>query len=220
MGEGTTVHGLFGGIERSEERKKYVATLSDVFNSYSCEIEVMDQERICTPIPKSRDSELLNELKEDGIFVSDASMSESYCLFEREPIEIHMLLGANVIGNLLKGQEVKHLRGGLVAVNTHLVWTVMEKLKVEKEKHYSVLLSLHVSDNCIKDLWSLDVLGIKEPCEKKTRIELEEAARDHFARNVSRDEEGRYVVSLPWIQDHPPLSNCKNLAERRLKNCV
>ncbi|GBM72375.1 hypothetical protein AVEN_178051-1 [Araneus ventricosus] len=69
-------------------------------------------------------------------------------------------------------------------------------------------------------LWSLDVLGIKEPCEKETRIELEEAARDHFAKNVPRDEEGRYVVSLPWIQDHPPLSNCKNLAERRLKNCL
>ncbi|GBN99637.1 hypothetical protein AVEN_179941-1 [Araneus ventricosus] len=220
MGEETTVHGLFGGIERSEKHNKYVVTLSDVFNSYSCEIEVMDQERICTPIPKLNDSELLNELKEHGIFVSDASMSESYCQFEREPNEIHMLLGADVIGNLLKGEEVKHLRGGLVAVNTHLGWTVMGKLKVEKEKHSNVLLSLYVSDNCIKDLWSLDVLGIKEPCEKKTRIELEEAARDHFARNVSRDEEGRYVVSLPWIQDHPPLSNCKNLAERRLKNCV
>ncbi|GBN21039.1 hypothetical protein AVEN_75944-1 [Araneus ventricosus] len=220
MGEETTVHGLFGGIERSEKHKKYVVTLSDVFNSYSCEIEVMDQERICTPIRKLSDSELLNELKEHGIFVSDASMSESYCLFEREPNEIHILLGADVIGNLLKGEEVKHLRGGLVAVNTHLGWTVMGKLKVEKEKYSNVILSLYVSDNCIKDLWSLDVLGIKEPCEKKTRIELEEAARDHFARNVSRDEEGRYVVSLPWIQDHPPLSNCKNLAERRLKNCV
>ncbi|GBM65990.1 hypothetical protein AVEN_152197-1 [Araneus ventricosus] len=179
----------------------------------------MYQERICTPFPKLNDSELLNESKEHGIFVSDASMSESYCLFEREPNEIHILLGADVIGNLLKGEEVKHLRGGLVAVNTHLGRTVMGKLKVEKEKHSNVLLSLYVSDNWIKDLWSLDVIGIKEPCEKKTRIELKEAARDHFARNVSRDEEGRYVVSLPWIQDHPPLLNCKNLAERRLKNC-
>ncbi|GBM17002.1 hypothetical protein AVEN_133279-1 [Araneus ventricosus] len=147
-------------------------------------------------------------------------MSESYCLFEREPNEIHMLLGAEVIGNLLKGEEGKHLRGGLVAVNTHLGWTVMGKLKVEKEKHSNVLLSLYVSDNCIKHLWSLDVLRIKEPCEKETRIELEEAAPDHFARHVSRDEEGRYVVSSLWIQDHPPLSNCENLAERRLKNCV
>ncbi|GFU74963.1 uncharacterized protein TNCV_3752141 [Trichonephila clavipes] len=96
----------------------------------------------------------------------------------------------------------------------------MGKMKMEKERHSNVLLSLHVSDNCIKDLWSLDVLGIKDPFEKKTRIELEEAAKDNFARHVTRDADGRYVVSLPWIQGHPFLSNCRNLAERRLKNCV
>ncbi|GFU79279.1 uncharacterized protein TNCV_2138021 [Trichonephila clavipes] len=105
-----------------------------------------------------------------------------------------MLLGADIIGNLLIGDEVKHLKGGLVAVNTHLGWTVMGKMKMEKERHSNVLLSLHVSDNCIKDLWSLDVLGIKDPFEKKTRIELEEAAKDHFARHVTRDADGRYVV--------------------------
>ncbi|GFT37640.1 uncharacterized protein TNCV_67161 [Trichonephila clavipes] len=131
-----------------------------------------------------------------------------------------MLLGADIIGNLLIGDKVKHLKGGLVAVNTHLGWTVMGKMKMEKERHSNVLLSLHVSDNCIKDLWSLDVLGIKDPFEKKTRIELEEAAKNHFARHVTRDADGRYVVSLPWIQGHLFLSNCRNLAERRLKNCV
>ncbi|GFY71927.1 integrase_H2C2 domain-containing protein [Trichonephila inaurata madagascariensis] len=29
------------------------------------------------------------------------------------------------------------------------------------------------------------------------------------------DSDGRYVVSLPWIQGHPPLPTCRNLAERR-----
>ncbi|GFT65524.1 uncharacterized protein TNCV_649251 [Trichonephila clavipes] len=149
------------------KNKKYVVTLSDVFNSYFCEVEVMDQKRICTPIPKLKDSELINDLKGYGIFISDASVNENYCLFEREPNEIHMLLEADIIGNLLIRDEVKHLKGGLVAVNTHLGWTVMGKM--EKERHSNVLLSLHVSDNCIKDLWS---------------------------------------------------SNCRNLAERRLKNCV
>ncbi|GFW83666.1 DUF5641 domain-containing protein [Trichonephila clavipes] len=180
----------------------------------------MDQKRICTPIPKLKGSELINELKEYGIFVSDASVNENCCLFEREPNEIHMLLGADIIGNLLIRDEIKHLKGGLVAVNTNLGWTVMGKMKMEKERHSNVLLSLNVSDNCIQDLWSLDVLGIKDPFEKKTRIELEEAAKDHFARHVTRDADGRYVVSLPWIQGHPFLSNCRNLAERRLKNCV
>ncbi|GFX47514.1 uncharacterized protein TNCV_618731 [Trichonephila clavipes] len=84
-----------------------------------------------------------------------------------------------------------------------------------KERHSDVLLSLHFNDNCIKDLWNLDVLGIKDSFEKKTRIELEEVAKDHFSRHVTRDADGRYVVSLPWIRGHSFLSNCRNLAERR-----
>ncbi|GFX77401.1 uncharacterized protein TNCV_2955991 [Trichonephila clavipes] len=96
----------------------------------------------------------------------------------------------------------------------------MGKMKIEKERHSNVLLSLHVRDNSIKDLRNLDVLGIKDPFEKKTRIELEEAANDHFARHITKDADGRYVVSLPWIRGHSFLSNCRNLAERRLKNCV
>ncbi|GFV76318.1 uncharacterized protein TNCV_4524811 [Trichonephila clavipes] len=105
-----------------------------------------------------------------------------------------MLLGADIIGNLLIGEAVKHLEGGLVAVNTHLGWTVMGKVKIEKEKYSNVLLSLHVSENCIKYLLNLDVPRIKDPFEKKTRIELEEAATDHFARHATRDADGRYVV--------------------------
>ncbi|GFV31472.1 uncharacterized protein TNCV_3462781 [Trichonephila clavipes] len=200
----------------AENYAKAVEILKDRFGRKDAIINSHMQKLLSvTPLKRSDDTK-----KEYGIFVSDASVNENCCLFEREPNEIHMLLGADIIGNLLIGDEVKHLKGGLVAVNTHLGWTVMGKMKMEKERHSNVLLSLHVSDNCIKDLWSLDVLGIKDPFEKKTRIELEEAAKDHFARHVTRDTDGRYVVSLPWIQCHPFLSNCRNLAERRLKNCV
>ncbi|XP_035217115.1 uncharacterized protein LOC118190505 [Stegodyphus dumicola] len=46
------------------------------------------------------------------------------------------------------------------------------------------------------------------------------AAEEHFNRSVKLDVDGRYVVSLPWIQGHPPLTTCKNVSERRLKGCV
>ncbi|GFY43188.1 integrase catalytic domain-containing protein [Trichonephila inaurata madagascariensis] len=59
-----------------------------------------------------------------------------------------------------------------------------------------------------------------DPGEKGTRQELEKAAEEHFNRSVKMDSDGRYVVSLPWIQGHPPLPTCRNLAERRLKNCI
>ncbi|XP_035214247.1 uncharacterized protein LOC118188023 [Stegodyphus dumicola] len=46
------------------------------------------------------------------------------------------------------------------------------------------------------------------------------AAEEHFNRSVKLHVDGRYVVSLPWVQGHPPLPTCKNVAERRLKGCV
>lgn len=39
-------------------------------------------------------------------------------------------------------------------------------------------------------------------------------------RNIKLEVEGRYEVSLPWIQNHPFLQTSRNVAERRLKNCV
>ncbi|GFY70861.1 uncharacterized protein TNIN_269141, partial [Trichonephila inaurata madagascariensis] len=82
------------------------------------------------------------------------------------------------------------------------------------------VMSLHVNDAKIFDLWRLDTLGILDPGEKGTRQELEKAAEEHFNRSVKMDSDGRYVVSLPWIQGHPRLPTCRNLAERRLKNCI
>ncbi|GFR32973.1 integrase catalytic domain-containing protein [Trichonephila clavata] len=50
--------------------------------------------------------------------------------------------------------------------------------------------------------------------------EIEEAVKDHFVRSLRRDDEGRYKVSLPWLEVHPELSDNRNIAERRLKSCV
>ncbi|GFQ79453.1 DUF1758 domain-containing protein [Trichonephila clavata] len=83
-----------------------------------------------------------------------------------------------------------------------------------------VLLSLHVSDLRICDLWSLDSLGIKEPSISQSKSEIEEVVKDHFVRSLRRDDEGRYQVSLPWLEVHPELSDNRNIAERRLKSCV
>ncbi|GFX67684.1 integrase catalytic domain-containing protein [Trichonephila clavipes] len=143
--------------------KKYVVTLSDVFNSYFCEVEVMDQKRICTPIPKLKDSELINELKEYGIFVSDASVNENCCLFEREPNEIHMLLGGRhnrKFANRRRGQTFKGRISGC------------------------------------KHTFGLDSYGKNE------------------------NGKGKAFQCAFVFTCHPFLSNCRNLAERRLKNCV
>ncbi|KFM74861.1 hypothetical protein X975_18449, partial [Stegodyphus mimosarum] len=81
-------------------------------------------------------------------------------------------------------------------------------------------LSLHISDAQIADLRKLDTLGIKEPAEKQSRKELEEASKEHFRKTLKRDVDGRYIVSLPWKEGHQILPINKSIAERRLKSTV
>ena len=46
------------------------------------------------------------------------------------------------------------------------------------------------------------------------------SAEEHFNRNIRIVKDGRYEVSLPWINGRPPSPSCGNVAERSLKNCV
>ncbi|GFQ96130.1 integrase catalytic domain-containing protein [Trichonephila clavata] len=161
---------------------------------------------------------LIEEFKNCGIDLSDLMVNENFCLYESNVNEIHGLIGADYAGKLFTG-EIKNLPSELVAMNTYFGWTIMGRTG-EGCSAGEVLLSLHVSDLKICDLWSLDSLGIKEPSISQSKSEIEEAVKDHFVRSLRRDDEGRYQVSLPWLEVHPELSDNRNIAERRLKSCV
>ncbi|GBM71929.1 hypothetical protein AVEN_163084-1 [Araneus ventricosus] len=70
------------------------------------------------------------------------------------------------------------------------------------------------------DLWNLDVIGIKDQAEKQSKMEQEEAARQHFLKTLKRLPEGRYEVSLPWLEGLQPPANNRIIAEGRLKRTI
>ncbi|GFV13642.1 integrase_H2C2 domain-containing protein [Trichonephila clavipes] len=102
-----------------------------------------------------------------------------------------MLIGADFAGRLLTG-EIKQITENLVAIHTRLGWTLMGE-SGENTRRCETLLSLHVSDLDISELWRLDTIGIKDLGENQSKRELEEAAKLHFLENVKRDHEGRYM---------------------------
>ncbi|GBM50688.1 hypothetical protein AVEN_31836-1 [Araneus ventricosus] len=221
LGEECVNHGLFGGIEHAETHQRYRINLSNVDGSYNFELDVLDEKKICASLPKMNDTHCLNQLKDMGILISDTTINERSCLYEKNPGEIHLLIGADYAGKLLKG-NIKHLSGSLVTVQTLLGWTVMGKSDIINTNKSSSLLvlSLHVNNAKISDLWNLDSLGIKEDSAKHTKTETQELALEHFRETVSRDSTGRYKVNLPWLDGHPPLRDNKELAQKRLKYTV
>ncbi|GFW46766.1 integrase catalytic domain-containing protein [Trichonephila clavipes] len=77
---------------------------------------------------------------------------------------------------------------------------------------------MFVNDMCISDLWKLDSLGITDPVETKTKLEIQKETLNHFQKTISVDINGRYEVALPWVLDNKLLSSNRKLAENRLES--
>ncbi|GFS79355.1 integrase catalytic domain-containing protein [Nephila pilipes] len=130
LGEETVNHGLFGGNERAQNHQRHNIDLSNVNGNYNCELEILDEKKICSSLPRMNDDNCLKQLKDLCILTSDAMINEKFCLFAKTSGEINWLNGADYAGKLLTG-NVKHLSGCLVAVHTHLGWTVMGKSDIK-----------------------------------------------------------------------------------------
>ncbi|GFV48757.1 integrase catalytic domain-containing protein [Trichonephila clavipes] len=186
-------------------------------------MEVNDQKNICSGISRINDSRVLQKLATHNIFISDSSANNKLCLFEKYSDEIHILLGSDIVGKFTG--EVKQLSEGLTAVNTRLGWTVMGKISCEFkfELENSLLVhSLFTNREKISNLWELDSIGMKNPIEKKSKLELQDLSLKHFENTVLRDDEGRYIVSIPWIEGNDKLEDyysfAKGILEKTVKN--
>ncbi|XP_021967699.1 uncharacterized protein LOC110862800 [Folsomia candida] len=80
--------------------------------------------------------------------------------------------------------------------------------------------NLVVSQASVADLWDLETIGIRDPAEAKTKEENDREAKENFLQTITRNEDGRYVVSLPWLGSEQDIPNNKTTAEKRLVNAT
>ncbi|XP_054706686.1 uncharacterized protein LOC129216496 [Uloborus diversus] len=79
---------------------------------------------------------------------------------------------------------------------------------------------LFTEEASIEDLWNLDVIGITDSTQRKTKEEEDFMTKMNFFNSVTVNAEGRYEryeVALPWKEEHFPLPSNKDLAKRRLE---
>ncbi|GFW78126.1 hypothetical protein TNCV_135961 [Trichonephila clavipes] len=46
----------------------------------------------------------------------------------------------------------------------------------------------------------MEILLIMDPVQTKSKEEMEKKVVKYFMKTVDRDEKGRYIVNLPWIE--------------------
>ncbi|XP_043498680.1 uncharacterized protein LOC122521983 [Polistes fuscatus] len=213
IGEQTMGHLLFGG-RRTETvcHKKYRVHLGDLDDTYRCNFVAMDQEVICEKIPRVKSDECLGELKKLKIHLSD-TQSDNHA--------VSLLVGADILGKLFTGR-CHQLKNGLAAIETRLGWTVLGKVPSRERRNDAVgtAISMFIENVNVSDLWSLDILGIRDPIENKSHIENENEIKASLLKTVVINEEGRYEVGLPWKENHPPLRDNKEIAHRHLQSAI
>ena len=83
---------------------------------------------------------------------------------------IDLLIGADIAGKLLSRSKYD-FSSGLTASETRLGWSIMGKvITIERDDRVTTAVLMLITEAKISNLWSLDVLGIKDLIEKSDRI--------------------------------------------------
>jgi hypothetical protein len=215
----TVNHSLFGGSEvLNIAHAVYDLNLCRINGSLSQSVRVMDQEQICGAVPRVNGGLWMSDLKKKGIVLNDCKLSD--------PLQIELLIGADILGSILTG-KLMQLENGMTATETRFGWCLMGPMncrtKDQDQKEESLamtVLSMSVASASVTELWSLDTIGIRDPIEVQTREEREVAAQEHFLKTVRQMPNGRYSISLPWIDGSIEIPTNRNVAYKRLENAT
>ncbi|XP_059053822.1 uncharacterized protein LOC131848084 [Achroia grisella] len=122
------------------------------------------------------------------------------------------------ITNILMSGVLKRKQGEPIAQQTYLGWIISGGEAVERLPNKGQIISMHLSvtlDNMLQRFWECESL---ESENKNTLTSQEARAEEIYEKTVMRDEQGRYVVSLPFVRDNPILpENSREIAMRRLR---
>ncbi|KAI5754867.1 hypothetical protein M8J77_012174 [Diaphorina citri] len=206
-------HALFGGgVTKAVDHNVFRLKVSSVLSDYTCNFEAMDQDQICLSVPISIAGPWMQELSAHNIQLCDSSTSQ----------EVDILIGSDIAAKLWTGR-VHKLECGLVAMETHLGWTLSGKMpsvstasQEDRNTVAAIVTSLYVREACVSDLWSLDVLGIQNPSEKMLQEDIDQATEEYFLSTVRVNSQERFEVRLPFLSEHPPLSENLTIAKMRL----
>ncbi|XP_063384763.1 uncharacterized protein LOC134670879 [Cydia fagiglandana] len=117
--------------------------------------------------------------------------------------KIDILLGAEVYARIIQDGIIKCPSGSLAAQNTTLGWILFGAVKSDQNTNIKVTtLHTHVEpvEELLKSFWEVEA----EPSNKHKILSIEEQrCEDIFHSTTTRDEEGRYVVKLPFRDSEP-----------------
>ena len=204
-------HALFGGIKsKPKVYDTYKVRIKNFNDTYACNFDIIAQDVICDNVETLKNFEWMDELRENNVTLTDVGDNRT---------SIDILIGGDVGGKLYTSKKFE-LSNGLTLFETFLGWTVTGKLLDEYSNFYSIQNSLLAQDTCPSELWQLDILGISDPIEKVTNEQRNDKIREFLKEITILNKEGRYEISLPFIEDRALLPENFKLSRKRLDTTI
>ncbi|XP_018393048.1 PREDICTED: uncharacterized protein LOC108772091 [Cyphomyrmex costatus] len=127
------------------------------------------------------------------------------------PRRVELLIGAGATLSLFSSGQISLTNedGQLYLQNTRLGWIVARGGFPDRPKN--ITCSLTTLDQLITRFWNIEEITGSAP-----RSIEEVNCETHFTENVTRNDNGRYVVRLPFRKDHKQLGESRNAALKRL----
>ncbi|XP_014356362.2 uncharacterized protein LOC106709163 [Papilio machaon] len=131
------------------------------------------------------------------------------------PSKIDVLLGAEVYCEILKGDVIKNPTRRLIAQNTILGWIVSGKMSESGSSERVISMHTQIrAEDLLKRFWELEQ---ETEINQKILPEEEKKCEEIFASTTTRNEDGRYVVRLPFNSVDPECQygNMLKIAQNR-----
>ncbi|KAL0829434.1 hypothetical protein ABMA28_004206 [Loxostege sticticalis] len=131
-----------------------------------------------------------------------------------KPGSIDVLLGADVHAHIIL--EGLHKHDCLIALNSRLGWLISGKIRqADSHKHNVIVTHAKLElDQLLRQFWEVE----EQIPHTKKLTPLEVQCEEYFKETHTRNEDGRYVVRLPFNENPPTnLGSTKDLAVRRLQ---
>ncbi|XP_058987609.1 uncharacterized protein LOC131806839 [Musca domestica] len=125
---------------------------------------------------------------------------------------IDVLLGAEFYFNLILSQELRMSKELPILKNSKLGWIASGRVQAESETVTCAVFGEdeHALEELLKMFWKQD-----DVCEDQKLTIAEEQCENHFNQNTTVNENGRFVVRLPFADGPEKISESLNIAASR-----
>jgi len=179
-----------GGVQAVTSQILTEFKLRPHFNSrFFCNVEALVVPRVCSYVPPQK------HLVSDLLYLSHLNLADPQFL---DNTEIDILLGAEIHAKIVQENIVRGQPGEPIATATMLGWLISGPVPL-LNSFVSNSVSLHCTmENSLsfdlQKFWCQEEL----PAQSKCRHPDDEKSERHYLENVKRDNDGRYIVKLPF----------------------